>query len=153
MLFRSGTDELYVTDMKPARTDPETLARWLPVMAHMRQEYPKGDPQRPRNVLQVRTTEGTFVDRAQEHGIDATGWSWSTKFGDLDRDGWLDLYAANGMIDSELFGYLPGAELVEPNEVLRNDGDGMFTRMPGWGLGSLTSGRGMSLAEIGRAHV
>ena len=38
-----------------------------------------------------------------------------------------------------LFGYLPGAELVEPNEVLRNDGDGMFTRMPGWGLGSLAS--------------
>ena len=74
--------------------------------------------------------------------------SWSTKFGDLDRDGWLDLYAANGMIDSELFGYLPGAELVEPNEVLRNDGDGMFTRMPGWGLGSLASGRGMSLADL-----
>ena len=32
--------------------------------------------------------------------------------------------------------------------MLRNDGDGMFTRMPGWGLGSLASGRGMSLADL-----
>jgi hypothetical protein len=80
--------------------------------------------------------------------VDATGWSWSGQFGDLNDDGALDLYVVNGMIAAELFPYLPGNALVEPNQALRNNGTGHFAPAPGWGLGSTASGRGMSMADL-----
>jgi hypothetical protein len=37
---------------------------------------------------------------------------------------------------------------VEPNAVFRNEGGTGFALMPGWGLGNLESGRGMSMADL-----
>jgi hypothetical protein len=80
--------------------------------------------------------------------VDATGWSWSGKFGDLDNDGFLDLYVVNGMIAANLFGHLPGGELVEANQAFRNQGDGSFRPAPEWDLASTASGRGMVMADL-----
>jgi hypothetical protein len=52
------------------------------------------------------------------------------------------------MIDVELFGYLERGELVEENQVLRNQGDGTFMRELDWGMGSTRSGRGMTLVDL-----
>lgn len=82
------------------------------------------------------------------NGVDATGWSWSSKFGDLDSDGDLDLYIVNGMIAQNLFGHLQNGELIEENQAFRNRGDGTFALMPTWQLGSTASGRGMIMAEL-----
>lgn len=41
--------------------------------------------------------EPVFTDRAAELGVDDTGWGWGTAFTDLDLDGRVDLYAAQGM--------------------------------------------------------
>lgn len=38
-----------------------------------------------------------YADRAVELGVDDTGWGWGTAFTDLDLDGQLDLFAAQGM--------------------------------------------------------
>ena len=100
------------------------------------------------NVLQVRGADGAFHNQAYARGVDATGWSWSAKFGDLDNDGFLDLYVVNGMIAAELFHHLPHDELVEQNQALHNDGTGHFAPAPQWGLGSTASGRGMSMADL-----
>ena len=81
-------------------------------------------------------------------GIDSTGWTWSVQFGDLDNDGLLDLYVVNGMIASEVFGHLPGAELVEENLAFRNSTSGGFVHTPEWGLGATESGRGMAMADL-----
>ena len=78
----------------------------------------------------------------------SSGWSWSSKFGDLDNDGFLDIYAVNGMIADGLFSHLPGDELVEENRALRNNGNGYFVLASEWGLGSTASGRGMSMADL-----
>ncbi len=144
----NGTPKLFATDMKPYDTSVHTLASWLPMMATMPQTQPRGDPQVMRNVLQVRGADGRYHDEAAARGLDATGWSWSGKFGDLDDDGFLDLYVVNGMIAAELFHHLPGDELVEQNQALRNQGDGTFAPAPAWGLGSTASGRGMSMADL-----
>jgi len=100
------------------------------------------------NVLQVPDANGRFRNQAYDRMLDATGWSWSSKFGDLDNDGFQDIYAVNGMIAEELFNHLPNDELVEENRALRNDGSGYFVPAPEWGLGSTASGRGMSIADL-----
>jgi hypothetical protein len=99
-------------------------------------------------VLQVRGTDGALHNQAYARAVDATGWSWSSKFGDLDNDGFLDLYVVNGMIAAELFHHLPHDELVEQNQALHNDGNGHFAPAPQWELGSTSSGRGMSMVDL-----
>jgi hypothetical protein len=49
---------------------------------------------------------GTFTDITQEMGVCDTGWGWGAKFADLDNDGDLDLYVANGFFRGENGDYL-----------------------------------------------
>ena len=143
-----GDLDLFATDMKPYASDVATLAAWLPLMEAMREPELKDDPQVMENVLQVRDGRGRFHNEAYARGVDATGWSWSGKFGDLDNDGDLDLYVVNGMAEATLFHYLPDHELVEENQAFRNDGRGRFTPAPEWGLNVTYGGRGMSMADL-----
>jgi hypothetical protein len=143
-----GSPEIFATDMKPYNKDVRTMAAWLPMMQKMTHPGTSGDPQITENVLQVRGADGRYRNEGYQRMIDATGWSWSSKFGDLDNDGFLDLYVVNGMIAAGLFKHLPGDELVEENRALRNDGHGSFTLAPEWGLGATASGRGMSMADL-----
>jgi enediyne biosynthesis protein E4 len=141
-----GQSEVFSTDMQPLRDDSETIAAWNPILqGWIDSPLPTGDPQVNANVLQSITD---FADTAQVAGVEATGWSWSGKFGDLDQDGFLDLYVVNGFMESTTFAHLPNHELVEPNQVFRNVGDGQFVTMPEWGLGSMRSGRGMSMGDM-----
>ena len=80
-----GRLEIFTTDMKPYDSGVHTLASWLPMMATMPQVEPRADPQRVRNVLQMRGADGRYHDEAIARSVDATGWSWSGKFGDLDE--------------------------------------------------------------------
>ena len=139
-----GRFELFAADMKPYASGPEVDAAWAPVLPPA---AATGREQIYANTLQVRGADGGFENRAAGAGVEATGWSWSAQFGDLDNDGDLDLYTVNGMV-GEAFGHLPGAELVEENQALRNDGAGVFTPAPQWGIGAIESGRGMALADL-----
>ena len=140
-----GRFELFAADMKPYRSGPDVDAAWAPVLPPDAAAADRG--QIYANTLQVRGAGGAFENHAARAGVEATGWSWSAQFGDLDNDGDLDLYTVNGMI-GEAFGHLPGAELVEENQALRNDGAGNFTPAPEWELGATESGRGMALADL-----
>lgn len=144
-----GAWALYTTDMNPYDTSTAVLATWLPVIAQLEiyHQHEWGDPQIMANTLQINDG-GIWREQGNERQIDATGWSWASKFGDLDQDGYLDLYVVNGMIAQNLFKHLPNGELVEENQALRNQGDGSFQPMPDWQLGSTSSGRGMSMADL-----
>ena len=142
-----GRAELFAADMKPYQRDAAVSHAWERITILP----PPDDVQANENVLLVpHGAPGAVVyaNDAPQRGVDATGWTWSAKFGDLDSDGFLDLYAVNGMIDSLVFGHLPDDELVERNQALRNRGDGSFAPAPQWGLGSERSGRGMSMADL-----
>ena len=143
-----GVFELFSTDMMPIDDAPETVAAWDPLMADMVDPVDPADPQIMSNVLQVATGEAGYQNAARPRGVDATGWSWSAKFGDLDQDGLLDLYVVNGMIELTMLAHLPDHELVEANQAMRNVGDGFFRPAPEWQLGSTASGRGMSMADL-----
>ncbi len=148
-IHNNGRWELFEADMKPYSSDPKVLDDWKPVFdAFLSHGLASGDPQINENVLQVPDQEGIFTNSSEAMGADATGWSWSAKFGDLNQDGYLDLYIVNGMIAADLFNKLPGDELVEENQVLRNEGGERFVRENGWGLNSTASGRGMSMADL-----
>lgn len=143
-----GLWDYFATDMKPYQRDVRTTAEWLPLMETGYQSRTRSDPQRSENFLYVQSAGGSYANDAYARRIDATGWSWSGKFGDLDLDGDLDAYVVNGMIALDLLDHLPGGELVEENQARRNRGDGSFVAAPEWGLGSTRSGRGMSLADL-----
>ncbi len=54
-------------------------------------------PQYMRNCLYVNTGTGRFMDAASMSGLASSDWSWAVKFGDLDCDGCIDVFIANGM--------------------------------------------------------
>lgn len=145
-----GRFELFASDMMPMTDDPENLARYAEVTEDMAAMPMPDDVQHPANVLLDRAgdDEGQpFTDLAGDTPIQATGWSWSGVFGDLDSDGSLDLYVVNGMRSESLFGFLPNATLIEPNQAFRNR-DGVLEPAPEWGLVDDEGGRGLVLVDI-----
>jgi hypothetical protein len=144
-----GAQEFFAADMFPYEQDSNALRAWQPVLDGIADTpLPPDNRQIFENVLLFRGDDGLFTNRAAEYGVSATGWSWSSKFGDLNNDGFLDLYVVNGMIAQDLFARLPNDELVEANQAFRNDNGERFVPAPEWGLGSLGSGRGMSMADL-----
>ncbi len=144
----NGRWEIFAADMLPYSDAPEIMDQWQPVMDNMPHHEVEGDPQHMANVLQAPGSDGGYVNTAGSSGIEATGWTWSSKFGDLDQDGFLDLYVVNGMQALDIFSHLPNDELVEENQVYRNDGQGNFVPAPDWGLNSTHGGRSMSMADL-----
>lgn len=147
-IANDGRLAIFTTDMNPYDIAPRILAAWLPVMNKMELGHAPDDPQRMANALQQQTADGGWRNEAPQRGVDASGWSWSGQFGDLDNDGYLDLYVVNGMIEQKMFAHLPNHELVEANQAFHNDGQGNFLPMPSWGLGSTYSGRSMVMADL-----
>ncbi|MBZ0288244.1 MAG: CRTAC1 family protein [Anaerolineae bacterium] len=143
-----GLNEVFSTDMLPYPGDDLGATVMPPILDDLNNGRDlNADPQITANVLQ---SIGTPADTAVQAGIDATGWSWSSKFGDLNQDGFLDLYIVNGFKELGTFPNLPDHELVEANQAFRNNGDPTFVPAPEWGLGSLRGGRGMSMADLDR---
>jgi hypothetical protein len=118
------------------------------MMEGMTRQSVTADRQAMENMLQFPVTAGEYLNLAPDWGVDGTGWSWSSKFGDLDNDGFLDLYSVNGMIEETLFAHMPNHELVEKNQAFRNEGGLRFRSTPGWRLDSTLSGRGMLMADL-----
>ena len=142
-----GKLELFATDMKPKMDDEKVIAKWITFMQKTYEKSQYSSLQRAENVLERQNPDGSFQNIAYEMGLDATGWSWSAKFGDLNNDGFEDLYIVNGMIDTENLKHLPNNELVESNKAYSNT-NGFFRLEPAWNLASLSSGRGMSMTDL-----
>ena len=143
----SGRTALFASDMKPPDMNPETMRAWAPLMEAEHHPLPAGDPQRMENMLLVADQGGAFQNLGRDRQLDATGWTWSGLFGDLDQDGQLDLYIVNGFAESTTFAHMEDHELVERNQALRNTG-GRFERMPDWELGSERGGRGAAQGDL-----
>jgi len=71
-----------------------------------------------RNILLHGKGGGRFESVSKAWNAHDTAWSWTGKFGDLDNDGWQDVYVVNGR-----WGW--GNSLV-PNVFLRNVGGRRF---------------------------
>ena len=54
-------------------------------------------PQYMRNMVYLNSGTNRFMEVAYLSGLSATDWTWTVKFGDLDNDGYEDVYFTNGM--------------------------------------------------------
>ncbi len=59
------------------------------------------------NMLWHNNGDGTFTDLSKETGTCDTLWGWGAKFADFDNDGWLDLFAVNGLRSRSDQNYIP----------------------------------------------
>ena len=133
------------------------------------QMYRSGLPrQKMVNTLFVNTGTGVFLETAWMSGLAKTDWTWTVKSGDLDGDGWVDLFFPTG--HSRDFNHSDFAtvtprmtvgknawdffedrpELRERNAVFRNHGELSFkTARVEWGLGQTeTMSYGGALADF-----
>jgi len=92
------------------------------------------------NLLLRNRGDGTFDDVTANAGLESNSWSSSAAFGDVDGDGWLDLFVASyfefgsaasrSHRDCEWAGIKvacgPKGETPEPDHLYRNKGDGTF---------------------------
>jgi len=59
------------------------------------------------NMLWHNNGDGTFTDLSKETNTCDTLWGWAAKFADFDNDGWLDLFAVNGLRSGNQENYIP----------------------------------------------
>ncbi|MCH2100763.1 MAG: VCBS repeat-containing protein [Planctomycetes bacterium] len=50
------------------------------------------------NTLLANDGKGNFIDVTETAGIAIAGWSWGSKFADLNNDGYADIYSPNGFL-------------------------------------------------------
>ena len=84
--------------------------------------------------------DGSFEDRTYRAGLGHSYGTSGAHFGDINGDGFVDMYLANG-----------GAEMtrLEPDALLLNLGDGRFADVaPGLGWMQLARGHGVSFADV-----
>jgi enediyne biosynthesis protein E4 len=80
--FNSGRLSLYVSNISVSNKLQQGNNLWVP-MAHKAGEAPR------------------YLNMARELRIEAGGWSWGAQFGDLNNDGYQELYLTNGYISAD----------------------------------------------------
>jgi len=95
-LNRDGWDDFFVVDM----LSRDHLHRFTQRIDIKPETLPVGGienrPQYPRNTLFLNRGDGTYAEAAQFAGLDATEWSWTPVFLDVDLDGYEDVLVSNG---------------------------------------------------------
>jgi enediyne biosynthesis protein E4 len=90
--------------------------------------------------------DGSFTDATYPGGLGTNNsyLGWGCGFVDIDNDGWLDIFLANGHIYPEVDSAQVGISFKEPNVLYRNLRNGRFEDV------SSRAGPGISLARLAR---
>ncbi|APD87546.1 hypothetical protein BM527_16420 [Alteromonas sp. Mex14] len=118
------------------------------------------------NGLFLNNGDGSFSEIAWMAGVAASDWTWSTKFADIDLDGYVDLLINNGMVgdlmDSDVLAninlpqfknapayYDNYPKLATPNMAFRNNGNLTFSDVSAeWGVDDASIAHGATLADF-----
>ena len=93
-----------------------------------------------RQVLYRNNGDGTFTDVTRESGLYHAFGAMGANFGDINSDGYLDIYLATGA---------PQMGRLERDALFRNNGDGTFTDATvALGLGNIGKGHGVTFGDI-----
>ncbi len=92
-----------------------------------------------RQVLYRNNGDGTFTDVTRESGLYHAYGAMGANFGDINSDGYLDIYLATGA---------PQMGRLERDALFQNNGDGTFTDATfALGLGNVGKGHGVTFAD------
>ncbi len=95
---RDGDADVFVLDMLArdarARKTQDPVSR----VEHTPPGEAAGAQQVNRNTLLASRGDGTWAEIGRQAGVEASGWSWSALFLDVDLDGFEDLLIPNGHI-------------------------------------------------------
>jgi enediyne biosynthesis protein E4 len=129
-------------------------------------------PQYSRNTLYLNRGDGTYAEIAQLAGVDASEWSWTPVFLDVDLDGYEDLLVTNGferdgmnvdvLLQLEQLKKEQKLSTIEqlrlrklfprldtPNLAFRNSGQLTFIECSAeWGFNSPGVSHGLALADL-----
>jgi hypothetical protein len=164
-----GLIDLFVAEMA-ATTHQKDQRTMAPSRSLLSQDPPansRAAPQYFRNALYLNTATGRCLEGAFLAGLDATDWTWSVRFEDLDNDGRLDLHITNGMHreshNADLMARMMLAEnatekmrieraspvLAEQNLAYRNLGDLRFEEVgASWGLNQKGVSYGAAFGDL-----
>ena len=131
---------------------------------------PGNAPQVMHNGLYLNNGDGSFSNIAWLADVAATEWTWTTKFADLDLDGFVDLLITNGMLrdwmdsdaamQAEAIQATQGQEaaysavdlfppLANADLLFRNKGDLTFEEVSeAWGFNTASVGNGAAMADF-----
>ncbi len=126
-------------------------------------------PQNSRNTLFVNRGDMTYAEIAQFSGVQASGWSWSPRFLDVDLDGYEDILILTGhfydALDSDTLARIKAMSyrnletwrskiykfpsLKTPNTAFRNRGDLTFEDVgEEWGFASTDISHGLATGDF-----
>ena len=172
---RDGRQDIFTTEM----LDTEHHRRLSQVGSLDHVSIPVGDiesrPLYNRNSMYLQREDGTFTETSRLSALGATGWSWATRFMDIDLDGYEDLIVATGYlynildIDAQFSmvrnrrnmdeHFMEFLNLVEPlnlqNRLLKNNGVSAGETAPvfsdvssDWGFSDFDVSQGMALSDL-----
>lgn len=98
----------------------------------------EGNPE--KMLLYHNNHDGTFTNVAPEAGLNKVTFAMGSNFGDIDNDGWLDMYLGTGN---------PQYESIVPNKLFKSiDGKKFADVTSSARVGHLQKGHGVSLADL-----
>ena len=165
---RDGFDELFVADMLDLNHQMRIVQFQGMDPALMGLAGILDRPQVNRNTLQLNRGDGTYAEIAYFAGMEASGWTWSSIFLDVDLDGYEDLLMSTGypfdtqdldasvriaalgrMGKNQKYKILMYPKLRLPRMAFRNLGNLRFEECGGrWGFNDQGVSHGMALADL-----
>lgn len=169
---RDGYDDIFVVDMLSRdhfRRHTQRIEIRPEIVSPGAIDY---RPQYPRNTLFLNRGDGAYAEIAQFSGLEATEWSWTPIFLDVDLDGYEDLLISNGFerdgMNVDILRRLEAAKreqklssleqlrlrkmfprLATPNLAFRNLGNLKFADVSDdWGFNTQGVSQGMALADL-----
>jgi len=165
---RDGFDELFVADMLDMNHQMRIVEFEAMEPSLMGLPGILDRPQINHNTLQLNRGDGTYAEIAYYAGMEASGWTWSSIFLDVDLDGYEDLIMSTGypfdtqdldasariaalgrMGKNQKYKILMYPKLRLPRMAFRNLGNLRFEDYGArWGLNDEGVSQGMALADL-----
>lgn len=98
------------------------------------------EPTQAETMHLYQNKNGIFTDVSAEVGLNKVGYAMGANYGDLDNDGFLDIYLSTGEVSFES---------IIPNRVFRNDfGEKFQDVTTAGGLGHIQKGHAVSFSDL-----
>lgn len=160
---RDGAPDIFVTEMLSQQHNRRARQQISEEQRQAMINEADYRPQYMRNSLYMNRGDNTFAEIAYYSGLEASEWSWATRFLDVDLDGYEDLIINTGFaydsIDMDYFvdrnrdkssvNLDEAPELNLQNKIFRNNGDLTFTeKSSDWGFNERDVSYGLATADF-----